>query len=84
MGKSNDWYYKPDDVEVNSLWGFDYCFCGSDCKNKECGRNMESESYKTMIKSEPVYSASNFSSNCKSYIKPMTEEEEIAETLERR
>lgn len=79
----NNWLMH-DDVESNSLWGFDYCFCGSDCKNKNCGRNIESESYRAMMKSEPVYSASNFSSDCKSYIKPMTEEEEIAETLERR
>lgn len=79
----NNWFMH-DDVESNSLWGFDYCFCGSDCKKKDCGRNIESESYKAMVKSEPVYSASNFSSDCKSYIKPMTEEEEIEETLERR
>ena len=62
----NNWF-KKDDIEDNGLFGFDYCFCGSECKNKECGRNMESESYKAMIKSEPVYSASNFSSDCSEY-----------------
>ena len=81
MGKSNDWYYKPDDVEINSWWGFDYCFCGGDCKNATCGRNHESESYKAMCKSEPVHSEADFSKECKHY---MTEEDAIQETLERR
>lgn len=62
----NNWF-KKDDIEENGLFGFDYCFCGSECKNKECGRNTKSESYKSMIKSEPVYSASNFSSDCTEY-----------------
>ena len=62
------WYFKSDDVKVNRLWGFDYSFCGSDCKNATCGRNKESESYKTMIKSEPVHSEADFSKKCKQYI----------------
>ena len=80
----NDWYFKPDDVKTNRLWGFDYCFCGGDCVNTKCGRNGGSESYKEMIKSEPVYSCSDFTGKCEEYIKPMTEEEVIAETLGRR
>ena len=80
----NDWYFKPDDVKTNRLWGFDYCFCGGDCKNTECGRNCGSKSYEEMIKSEPVHSVSDFTSSCSQYIPAMTEEEIIAETLERR
>ena len=79
--EKNDWYYKPDDVEVNSLWGFDYCFCRGKCKNTTCGRNTNSESYKAMCKSEPVHSESDFSDKCKQCV---TEEELIKETLERR
>lgn len=63
-------YYKKDDVYSNSWFGFDYAFCNSDCSNKRCGRNHESESYKTMIRVEQVYTASDFSKNCKNYHKP--------------
>jgi len=76
-----DWYFKPDDVKVNSWWGFDYCFCNSDCKNHTCGRNKDSESYKEMCKSEPVHSEADFSKKCSQY---ESEEDIIEETLERR
>ena len=79
-----DNWFKKDNIKENSLFGFDYCFCGGDCLNTKCGRNYGSESYKAMQKSEPVYSCSDFTDRCEEYIKPMTEKEEIAETLERR
>jgi len=63
-------YYKKDDVYLNSLWGFDYAFCHSDCTNKKCGRNHYSKSFKAMGKTYGVYTASDFSSKCKKYKKP--------------
>ena len=65
-----DNYFKKDDIYLNSWFGFDYAFCNSDCTNKKCGRNYESESYKTMVRVEPIHSESDFSSKCKKYKKP--------------
>ena len=62
-------WFMSDDVLKNSMWGFDYCFCGGDCKNTQCGRNYDSESYKAMRKSEPVYSCSDFTNRCEKYIR---------------
>jgi len=69
MQKSS--WFKPDDVEVNKLWGFDYCFCYSDCKNTKCGRNTGSESFKLMMcsPSDMVYTAADLSSVCTGYKK---------------
>lgn len=70
MQKSN--WFKPDDVEVNKLWGFDYTFCHNDCQNKECGRNNKSKSYKYMMdysEGRRVYSATDLSSVCIEYKK---------------
>ena len=66
-------WFKTDDVVVNSMWGFDYCFCGADCTNTECGRNYGSKSYEAMRKSEPVYSCSDFSTHCDDYKKEVAE-----------
>lgn len=68
-------YYKKDDVYSNSWFGFDYAFCNSDCSNKRCGRNYESKSYKAMAKVERIFTASDFSKNCKNYHKPKKENE---------
>ena len=76
-----NWYFRPDDVVVNSAWGFDYTFCNSDCKNTTCGRNHGSVSYKEMCKTEPVHSEADFSEKCNQY---ESEEDLIRETLERR
>ena len=65
-----DNYYKKDDVLANSMFGFDYCFCGGDCSNVKCGRNYGSKSYKAMTKIERVYSCSDFTKDCKNYHKP--------------
>ena len=62
-------YFMKDEVYPNSWFGFDYSFCNRDCNNNKCGRNKKSESYKTMIKVEPIHSESDFSSKCKKYIK---------------
>ena len=86
MQKTKSWF-KDDNVNINSWWGFDYCFCGGDCKNYKCGRNTESKSYKAMLKSEPVHSCADFTKECYDYASEnyrMTEEELIKETLERR
>ena len=37
--KENNFKIK-DDVELNSLWGFDYCFCHSDCGNIHCANEQ--------------------------------------------
>ena len=70
--EKRDWYFRPDDLEVNRLWGFDYCFCGGDCKNHTCGRNHESRSYKEMLKVEPVHSEADFSNKCNQYVTEAT------------
>ena len=62
-----------DDVLINSLFGFDYCFCRSDCGNIHCGRNMKSNSYKAMIKNEGIYSVSDFTKVCRAWRKPKGE-----------
>ena len=64
-----DNWFKSDNVKTNRLFGFDYCFCGGDCVNTKCGRNLGSESYKAMIKSEPVHSCSDFTEKCSEYKK---------------
>lgn len=69
LTEKNNWY-KKDDVLANSMFGFDYCFCGGDCSNVKCGRNYGSKSYKAMRKSELVYSCSDFTKDCKNYHKP--------------
>ena len=65
-------YFMSDDLDIYlySWFGFDYAFCDSNCSNSKCGRNYKSKSYKTMIKTEPTYTASDFSSECKKYKKP--------------
>ena len=80
MKEKQNWFIE-DNPKVNSWWGFDYCFCRGKCKNATCGRNCDSDSYKAMLKSEPVHSESDFSDKCS---KCITEEELIKETLERR
>ena len=37
-----NWFIE-DNVEKNSLWAYDYCFCSGKCGNIECGRNRNSE-----------------------------------------
>lgn len=72
MNKKDN-YYKVDDVFLNSLFGYDYSFCGSDCVHYECGRNMSSKSHKSMIedskKTGTLYSICDFSNNCCNYWK---------------
>jgi hypothetical protein len=60
-------WFKEDDVRVNSWWDYDYCFCGADCKNTECGRNKESNSYKRMLKDVGYHSMADFSGHCEGY-----------------
>lgn len=76
MDKVN--HFKKDDVEVNRLWGFDYCFCHSDCDRKDCGRNTKSESFKLMMcqPNDSVYTASDLSQVCSEYKKPTVDEED--------
>ena len=66
--KKQSWY-KADDVRLNSLFSFDYCFCGSDCKNIKCGRNQYSKSYAAMLRSNynGIHSVSDFSGKCDDY-----------------
>lgn len=70
MTDEKDWWYKPDNVETNRLWGFDYSFCGGDCINVKCGRNINSKSGVEMRKREHVYTCSDFTKDCKNYHKP--------------
>lgn len=65
-----DNYYKKDDVYRNSWFGFDYAFCGGDCANVKCGRNINSKSGIAMRKREHVYTCSDFTKDCKNYHKP--------------
>ena len=73
--KENNWKIK-DDVYINSLWGFDYCFCRGDCGNIHCGRNKQSDSYRVMVESakrnkhECLYSCSDFTKSCRAWRKP--------------
>ena len=65
-----DNYYKKDDVYRNSWFGFDYAFCGGDCANVKCGRNINSKSGIAMRKREHVYTCSDFTNTCNKYKKP--------------
>lgn len=69
MNKEN--HFWTDDVKLNRLIGFDYCFCHSDCCNKDCGRNTKSESFKLMMcqPNDSVYTASDLSQVCSEYKK---------------
>ena len=67
MKKQN--FFVKDDIELNSLWAFDYCFCGGDCINKECGRNRKSNSYKEMVKSVGYHSEADITQTCSEYEK---------------
>lgn len=62
-------YFIDDNVKRNRLFDFDYCFCGSDCKNSKCGRNQYSNSYAAMLKNNynGIHSVSDFSSKCDDY-----------------
>ena len=68
-------YKIKDDVELNSWWGFDYCFCHSDCGNIHCGRNTKSDSFKRMMcqPDDAIYTASDFTKVCRAWRKPKGE-----------
>ena len=78
--KPNNWK-KHDDVLRNSLFGFDYSFCNSDCGNIHCGRNKKSDSYKAMInwirKFDGCYSCADFTATCRAWRKPKEEHNEM-------
>lgn len=71
--KENNWK-RGDNVFYNSLFGFDYCFCNSDCGNIHCGRNKKSDSYKAMLawirKWNGCYSCADFTASCRAWRKP--------------
>nr|DAQ62577.1 MAG TPA: hypothetical protein [Caudoviricetes sp.] len=71
MKKDN--YYIKDDPRLNSLFGYDYSFCNSNCKHYECGRNRQSKSMQGMLKYislfNGVYCSSDFSHECCNYWK---------------
>ena len=60
-------WFMTDDVESNKLWGYDYCFCGSNCKRKDCGRNTHSKSYREMLKDVGYHSMADFTDKCDSF-----------------
>lgn len=67
---SPDGWFWQDDVKLNGIFDFDYCFCNSDCKNTKCGRNKYSKSYAAMLRHcyNGIHSESDFSSKCSNYI----------------
>ena len=69
MASCNTWFC-TDDERKNAIFGFDYCFCNSDCKNTKCGRNKYSKSYAAMLRHcyNGIHSESDFSSKCRHYI----------------
>lgn len=57
-----DWFIKS--------WSADISFCGSDCKNTKCDRNLNSELFKrTQIHEWQLHSQCDFSPVCNSYKK---------------
>lgn len=68
MASCNTWFC-TDDERKNAIFGFDYCFCNSDCKNTKCGRNKYSKSYAAMLRHcyNGIHSESDFSSKCIHY-----------------
>lgn len=45
----------------------DICFCYSDCKNKNCDRNMNGWLFNAVKERQDYHSASDFSAVCTSY-----------------
>ena len=73
-------FKRHDNVAINALFGFDYCFCNSDCGNIHCGRNKKSDSYKAMMNNfigslYNVYTCSDFTKVCRAWRKPKGEVE---------
>lgn len=75
MPEMNSWF-KKDDIYLNAFDGFDYSFCGSDCKNVKCARNFNSESYKTVARVVPVHTVCDFHEECINYIKPKEDKDD--------
>lgn len=74
MASCNTWFC-TDDERKNAIFGFDYCFCNSDCKNTKCGRNKYSKSYAAMLRHcyNGIHSESDFSNECSNYITEVIE-----------
>ena len=70
MASCNTWSC-TDDERHNAFIGFDYCFCGSDCKNDECARNKGSKSFAAMLKAcyKGIHTECDFSKECEYYIR---------------